>query len=974
MMKLNKYSWLAILPMIFTACQDDTLVENQQRDNKVYTLTANMEDGATMSRAQIQLGKTTSGEELFFWNENDQFNLYLNGNTEPNVFTIANDYTEPYEGEQKKATFTTTTPVPIDEEYVAVYPSEVLMEDNSFNFYINNTLNFNSGTDKKEIWASYLQQNMFMMANGKFEDPDNASVSFNHLCALIRVSYSNQSGVAQSINELSIYSKNQQFSSAYRYVMGDTTSAEPEWSSYSLYTEQLIVEPGETTDFYMLFFPQKFSEEEDEYLQFGIHKQNDDIGFVYIDLDAIKEANSKDDGFKAGKRYWFKVTETEKGLTWTNYTHTVEVDNITDFNDALRSKVVTHIALKNPIIIDSEEQVYFVPDNHKNITMSDDFTWTVNGTEYEALIVNSCPRLELRNCTILGSDTLSSTDKYLLESTDGILFLDRISLQADGNMNAVNLVDNKEFYLYGNTSSIKVQNDEKYAFNVHSSTTSSTVYLDEGTIEGNVYYLDNYSTNESHGWFVLDRASLDGNVTVEGDNVRYLNIELREGATYTGNRIAEVSSFAELINLEKNGIISEIKLKNPIIIDGEDKISFYGSNLKKISMSSDFTWTVNGTEYDALIVNSCPELEMGYCTIFGTSDKISKYLIQTDAKTYFYPYGVKLDANGSMNGMKVADAKVFMSGESSIDVESADSYALYIAADDTVSSVNLSIEGEINGDIFYENNYDSEDYPWSMLQIDGNCTLNGEVITAGNNIQDLRIHLYGEYNGNKKIVADDIQDIQNVVYNETVDTIVLKNPIVVTEEVSCIFSTNKDRVMQILMDEQFTWKVGEVEYDALFVNNGEGLNLGNCNLKGSAAASTSEKYLLETTASSLFVYDSILDADGEMNGVRVKDSWFSLMDETSVIDVENGNRVAINFSSSADEVAVDVHIQGTVNGNVTYVGLNSSSNKSDSFAVSYGGKIYGDLNASYKYCRVTYEEGSVVEGNGWADFVTPSNN
>ena len=193
-MKLNKYSWLAILPMIFTACQEDTLVENQQRDNKVYTLTANMEDGAAMSRAQIQLGKTTSGEELFFWNENDQFNLYLNGNTEPNVFTIANDYTEPYEGEQKKATFTTTTPVPIDEEYVAVYPSEVLMEDNSFNFYINNTLNFNSGTDKIEIWASYLQQNMFMMANGKFEDPDNASVSFNHLCALIRVSYSNQSG------------------------------------------------------------------------------------------------------------------------------------------------------------------------------------------------------------------------------------------------------------------------------------------------------------------------------------------------------------------------------------------------------------------------------------------------------------------------------------------------------------------------------------------------------------------------------------------------------------------------------------------------------------------------------------------------------------------------------------------------------------------------------------------------------------
>ena len=102
-MNINKYSWLAALPMIFTACQDDTLVENPQQDKMIYTLSAQVDGDATMSRAQIQLNNPNSGEELFFWNSGDSFSMYQKMKAEDynrSDFTISSDYVEPVEGEQ----------------------------------------------------------------------------------------------------------------------------------------------------------------------------------------------------------------------------------------------------------------------------------------------------------------------------------------------------------------------------------------------------------------------------------------------------------------------------------------------------------------------------------------------------------------------------------------------------------------------------------------------------------------------------------------------------------------------------------------------------------------------------------------------------------------------------------------------------------------------------------------------------------
>ena len=75
-MNIKKYSWLAALPMIFTACQDDVLVENQPQGQMIYSLSANVNGGNAKSRAQIQLNNPLSGEEFFYWNEKDSFLLY----------------------------------------------------------------------------------------------------------------------------------------------------------------------------------------------------------------------------------------------------------------------------------------------------------------------------------------------------------------------------------------------------------------------------------------------------------------------------------------------------------------------------------------------------------------------------------------------------------------------------------------------------------------------------------------------------------------------------------------------------------------------------------------------------------------------------------------------------------------------------------------------------------------------------------
>ena len=71
-MKLNKYIWLAALPMAFTACQTDKLVE-QSQEQGVYTLSCAM--AGPDSRAQVMLGNSNDNVEYFQWNAGDMLKV-----------------------------------------------------------------------------------------------------------------------------------------------------------------------------------------------------------------------------------------------------------------------------------------------------------------------------------------------------------------------------------------------------------------------------------------------------------------------------------------------------------------------------------------------------------------------------------------------------------------------------------------------------------------------------------------------------------------------------------------------------------------------------------------------------------------------------------------------------------------------------------------------------------------------------------
>jgi len=331
-MKIKKYSWLAVLPMIFTACQDDVLVENLQTDKLIYTLSANVGEKSADSRAQIQLNNPLSGEEFFFWNEKDSFILYQDlyddlYNMNKSVFNISEDYTEPTSGSALNATFHTKNPVFPNMDYYAVYPYSAKLgtNDRMFDFTIGNnsqtTALYFDSNDPKEVWKEYFKNNMFMMKKGRFDDVENPSVSFEHLCALARVTYVNKTEKTQDLYSCQLYgvmsanSTQQQFGSDLNYDTLDD-SAYGSGASACVHTKYLKVAVGDTIDFYMLFFPKEFAND-DDVIRLVVDDYPSGYGSLDLTVADFKAANPGDTGFVAGKRYWFKVTDTPQGMVWT---------------------------------------------------------------------------------------------------------------------------------------------------------------------------------------------------------------------------------------------------------------------------------------------------------------------------------------------------------------------------------------------------------------------------------------------------------------------------------------------------------------------------------------------------------------------------------------------------------------------------------------------------------------------------------
>jgi len=314
-MKMNKYSWLAALPMLFTACQEDALVKEQQQD-KIYTLSAKMTGTPAMSRAQIQFDNEDAGKgEMFFWNEGDSFKLYqtINDNLQSCDFVISSDYKEPEKGSAGEAEFSSVTPAVASKDYIAIYPANVpVNETNDVQFSFPAELDFTHATTdeaKAEVWKEYFKNNMYMVARGQLVVDGANKVAFEHQCALARVTYTNMTGEVQEVGGIRL-GGDQSFGSSYSFRLTGGSSGRGGTNSFELKTKGLSVVAGDSIDLYVLFFPRNFSDGE-------MHVTVMEKGHLALATSKIAEANNGASGFEAGKRYWFKVTQTKEGMKWT---------------------------------------------------------------------------------------------------------------------------------------------------------------------------------------------------------------------------------------------------------------------------------------------------------------------------------------------------------------------------------------------------------------------------------------------------------------------------------------------------------------------------------------------------------------------------------------------------------------------------------------------------------------------------------
>ena len=312
-MKINRLIGLLACTMAFIACQDDML-EGSMQQNKIYTLTGKMSGGNAMSRAQIALGNTTSGSgETAYWNEDDEFTLYQ-CNEEDNwreyVFSISDEYNE----SEKNPSVTFSTQYPANPgNYVAVYPAYRTVFGDYVTCKMSNYTLYNFvDQDLAAGWKEYFKQNMFMLAKGTLSEDGINDVSFNHLTSLFRISYTNASEELQIVKGISL-GGDQHFRLWNRYSLenGEIVEEGPVTNDYIVWYDGMTVEPGDTTDFYIFFFPTEF-DKGDLDISFILGRgEYDERKTVEIPMAYIAE-KSNTEGFKAGKRYWFHLTDNGK--------------------------------------------------------------------------------------------------------------------------------------------------------------------------------------------------------------------------------------------------------------------------------------------------------------------------------------------------------------------------------------------------------------------------------------------------------------------------------------------------------------------------------------------------------------------------------------------------------------------------------------------------------------------------------------
>lgn len=741
-MKLNKYIWLAALPMIFTACQEDMLVENSSKQG-ITTLSATMGNDAD-SRAQIKLG-TYPG--TFMWNEGDAFTLF---ETKENVieskeFSIDTEYSDENPSAGANFSISEGNPLTVGNSFNAIYPS-INNQDASIYRGSDKTTNVNyismtitqpqynmttlegeTEADKIDnFWKTYFKNNLFMKADG--DVTSNTKVNFEHLCGLVRVSYTNNKSQSVTIKEIRLNGHWQK-----QIYLDETTferlSMQPKLKPLSFFSDgfNLHVAPYETKDFYFLFFPLETSDYEK---------------FSGIEIDYIPDGNANDyvtyrtpstyggkgfvaPIFEAGKTYWFKITETggneelPYSLVWTADLQgggnsgnqpggdVIEPDEVTkQFLKDLENTELTEVTLTKPITL-----VGNVDLRGKTVTLSNSF-FTENSNVSAAINYDGTRQIKISNGTIKGSTTVAN--KYLLQigSTNAPwVSLSGVDIVAEGKLNAVSVIDANVRPQSGTT----INTQDGSAIELFAKRERVMLEIIGATINNAVKFSLSNTNGVESKVFIDGEAKINGVLTVNGIApfiiYNYSNVTLPESwEPYVNNAsIPEgkpVSSLEELLAAIENPDVSSIYLKETIDLNVPLTINRdFTLNLNNfgIHLAANFEW--DGV--DAAITNTSGKLTVknGYMKpVTGSGDEnqyLDKALFKTTSELLF--------EKASLSTGILKDAVLVVDGKCNVNestIINAYRYALNIKAN-TFCDVDIWT-GVVTGDVNLELN--SETY------------------------------------------------------------------------------------------------------------------------------------------------------------------------------------------------------------------------------------------------------------------------
>lgn len=395
MMNLKKYIGLAVLPMVFSACQEDTLVNDQAQG--IYTLKATVDNAAPMSRAQVVLGGTSTTTETFHWNAGDSLKVFEYDNAMPDISEHLFKISGNYDGNSASAEFTTTNALTVGKKFTAIYPAPSLNDDGTVNLQMEGLATLND--DSESSWVNYFSNNMYMLATGTVAEGMN--LQMEHLCSLLRVTYTNATDEDKEIYSVAAYGHLFGYRTFGVANLNESANDDARYDRIGVkFDNGLTVAAGESKDFYILVFSY-FDEKNytwDGMNGFIIAQPNN----VYLSTpETYNGQEFKLQDLNPGSSYWFNITQTADGLVWTKDVNQGEEEDVTvTFSNKEFSKALYDYLGADKVTLNADSCAVMTEENVLAVTglIFEDQKYTITSLSGIENFVN----LQYLECSYMG--------------------------------------------------------------------------------------------------------------------------------------------------------------------------------------------------------------------------------------------------------------------------------------------------------------------------------------------------------------------------------------------------------------------------------------------------------------------------------------------------------------------------------------------------------------------------------------------